>query len=127
MTDGERKLWSELRQFRRWYGIHVRRQAPIGWYIADFAIHERGLVIEIDGEHHLMADRMAKDRIRDQWLGSQGYRVLRFTTSDITDSFDGCIEEVLHALGLMAEDRGNPGSALSSRGRGDAATAPRGR
>ncbi|MCV3241141.1 endonuclease domain-containing protein [Mesorhizobium sp. ZC-5] len=50
MTDGERKLWSELRQFRRWYGIHVRKQVPIGPDVVDFAIHEHRLVIEVDGE-----------------------------------------------------------------------------
>jgi len=48
MTDGERRLWEEIREFRRLYGLHVRRQALIGHYIADFAIHERELIIEVD-------------------------------------------------------------------------------
>ncbi|MBX3569764.1 MAG: endonuclease domain-containing protein [Rhizobiaceae bacterium] len=100
MTDGERKLWSELKEFRRWYGIHVRRQAPIDPYIVDFAIHEQRLIIEVDGEHHFSEAGMAADRKRDAWLKERGYRILRFSTGDLSDSFNGCIEEILRELGL---------------------------
>ena len=103
MTDGERKLWSELREYRRLYGLHVRRQAPIGPYVADFVIHERALVIEVDGEHHFLPDRMTADAQRDAWLRSKGYRTLRFNTGELFDSFDGCVEEILRALHLMDE------------------------
>ena len=117
MTDGERKLWSELREFRRWYGIHVRRQAPIGPFVADFAIHEHRLVIEVDGEHHFHAERMKRDAARDLWLEREGYRVLRFDTGDLSDSFDGCVEEILAALGLMAA-KVAPTPGPSPQGRG---------
>jgi len=103
MTDGERKLWSELSQFRRWYGVHVRKQAPIGPFVVDFVIHEHRLVIEVDGEHHLTSEGLARDAKRDAWFESQGYRVLRLTTGELADSFEGCIVAVLHELGLMAD------------------------
>jgi very-short-patch-repair endonuclease len=101
MTGGERKLWSELREFRRLFGVHVRRQAPIGPYVADFAVHEARLVIEVDGEHHFTTLGRSRDLSRDAWLASQGYRVLRFTTGDVAESFDGCVEEIMKALGVM--------------------------
>ncbi|MGX5801018.1 endonuclease domain-containing protein [Bradyrhizobium sp. Arg314] len=101
MTDGERKLWSELKEFRRLYGLHARKQAPIGPYIVDFVLHEKNLVIEVDGEHHFTPEQMEKDRKRDAWLGRQGYRVLRLTTGDLANSFDGCIEEILREVGVM--------------------------
>jgi very-short-patch-repair endonuclease len=101
MTDGERKLWSELKEFRRLYGLHARKQAPMGPYTVDFVIHSKSLVIEVDGQHHFLPDRMVRDARRDDWLSTKGYRVLRFTTGDLSDSFDGCIEEILRALGLM--------------------------
>src|SRR5690606_1103022 len=88
MTQGERKLWAELREFRRWYGVHVRRQAPIGAYVADFMVHERRIVIEVDGEHHFEMERAIRDHKRDEWLAGQGYTVLRFNTGEIADSFD---------------------------------------
>ena len=101
MTGGERKLWSELRDFRRLYGIHFRKQVPIGAFIADFASHEHSLVIEVDGEHHYLPERISRDHRRDEWFVGQGYTVLRFNTGEIAESFDGCIVEVLQALGLM--------------------------
>ncbi|RWP35961.1 MAG: endonuclease domain-containing protein [Mesorhizobium sp.] len=101
MTDGERKLWSELKEFRRLYGLHARKQAPIGPYIADFVLHEKNLVIEVDGEHHFTPEQMDKDRIRDAWFGRQGYRVLRFSTGDLANSFDGCVEEIFREIGVM--------------------------
>jgi very-short-patch-repair endonuclease len=102
MTDGERRLWSELRQFRRWYGIHVRKQAPIGPYVVDFVVQEHRLMIEVDGEHHFTAGGLARDARRDAWLAGVGYRVLRFNTGELVDAFDGCIEEILGVLGLAA-------------------------
>ncbi|CCV07846.1 conserved hypothetical protein [Mesorhizobium metallidurans STM 2683] len=101
MTDGERKLWSELKEFRRLYGLHARKQAPIGPYVADFVLHEKKLVIEADGEHHFTPEQMEKDRIRGAWFGRQGYRVLRFSTGDLANSFDGCVEEILREVGVM--------------------------
>jgi very-short-patch-repair endonuclease len=103
MTDGERMLWSELREFRRLYRLHARKQAPIGPYVVDFVIQAKSLVIEIDGEHHQLPDRMIADVRRDDWLRSKGYRILRLTTGELSESFDGCIEEILRALDLMEE------------------------
>jgi very-short-patch-repair endonuclease len=118
MTDGERKLWTELRQFRRWYGIHVRRQAPIGSYVVDFVVHERRIVIEVDGEHHFEPERQIRDRKRDEWLAGQGYAVLRFNTGEIADAFEGCIEEILRELGLMGTVKDTPTPSASPRGGG---------
>ncbi len=114
MTDGERKLWSQLRQFRNWFGIHVRKQAPIGPYVAAFAIHEHGLIIEVDGEHHFTPEGLLRDSDRDGWFASQGYRVLRFNT----DAFDGCVEEIMRALGPGAESSRSPTPSPSPQGGG---------
>jgi very-short-patch-repair endonuclease len=108
MTDGERKLWRELREFRRLYGIHVRRQAPIERFVVDFDIHEHGLIIEVDGEHHFTQEGLNRDAQRDNWLAAQGYRILRFNTGEIADCFDGCIEEILAALGVIDTPTPNP-------------------
>lgn len=81
-TPRERALWQELRQLNRQLGTHFRRQAPIGPYIADFAEFGRRLMIELDGGHHALAPQAGHDRRRDDWLGAQGFRVLRFWNSD---------------------------------------------
>jgi very-short-patch-repair endonuclease len=118
MTEGERRLWSELREFRRLYGIHVRKQAPVGPFVADFVIHEHKLAIEVDGEHHFTPEGMARDRRRDEWFASQGYRVIRFNTGELSDSFDGCIVELLRELGLMEVGDSTPTPNPSPQGGG---------
>ena len=101
MTEGERRLWRELREFKKLYGIHVRRQVPIGPYIADFAVHSAGLVIEVDGQFHAEPERMALDAARDGWLRCAGYKVLRFRTGELDEAPDGCVEEILRELGIV--------------------------
>ncbi|KGF69860.1 hypothetical protein LL06_08555 [Hoeflea sp. BAL378] len=101
MTEGEKRLWTELREFRRLYGIHVRKQVPLGPYIADFAIHSARLVLEVDGEHHFTPVGMEKDTRRDKWLEKAGYKVIRFNTGELADGLDGCIERILRELRLM--------------------------
>jgi len=101
MTDGEKQLWQALKDFRKLYGLHVRRQTPIGPYVADFAIHSARLVIEVDGEHHFTPAGISRDKKRDAWLAEAGYSVIRFNTGELAESFDACIEKILNELGLM--------------------------
>ncbi|SOE15660.1 very-short-patch-repair endonuclease [Hoeflea halophila] len=101
MTDGEKRLWQALKDFRKLYGIHGRRQSPIGPCVADFAFHSAKLVIEVDGEHHFTAAGTARDKKRDAWLAEAGYSVIRFNTGELAESYDACIEKILHELGLM--------------------------
>jgi very-short-patch-repair endonuclease len=50
LTDAEQKLWSRLRN-RQLRGL--KRQMPIGSFVADFACVEARIVIEVDGSQHL--------------------------------------------------------------------------
>ncbi|WP_424993279.1 endonuclease domain-containing protein [Oceaniradius stylonematis] len=100
MTEGESRLWSELKQFRGSYDIHVRRQAPIGPYIVDFVVQSHRLVIELDGEHHFTEAGMARDARRDAKLADLGYRVHRINTGELDENLDGCIEILLRELGV---------------------------
>jgi very-short-patch-repair endonuclease len=119
MTEGEKRLWSELKQFRRWYGIHVRKQTPIGPYIADFAIHEHRLLIEVDGEHHFTETGSVRDAGRDAWLEGIGYKVMRFSTGELDKSFDGCVQQILASLGLMIESNEPPPLTPPLKGEGN--------
>jgi len=73
MTTSEKSLWEALRALK----LHIRRQVPIGRYVADFAHHPSGLVIEVDGARHDLPDEQLHDAERDAWFMSQGYRTLR--------------------------------------------------
>jgi very-short-patch-repair endonuclease len=94
MTDVEKKLWEQLRA-HRFEGFKFKRQVPIGKYIVDFLCLERRLIIELDGSQH---DGSARDEIRDAWLRSQGFKILRFWNIDINQALDGTLLAILDAL-----------------------------
>ena len=94
MTEAERKLWGALRA-KRFDGFKFKRQVPIGRFIADFICFEKRLIIEVDGGQHSESKR---DMVRDAWLISQGFRVLRFWNVDIHQALDGTLIAILDAL-----------------------------
>jgi len=102
MTQGELRLWAELKLFKRNYGLHVRKQVPIGPYIADFAIHSKRIIIEVDGEHHYSANGIKRDKIRDAWFAEQGYKVLHINTGELSETFDACLNSILYEAGVMS-------------------------
>ncbi len=48
------------------------------------------LVIEIDGDTH--GESEAYDARRTRFLEDEGYRVIRFTNTDVTRNLDGVLE-----------------------------------
>lgn len=93
MTPAERVLWHALRD-RRFMGMKVRRQVPIGPYIADFYFAEHHLIIEADGGGH----GGPLDLARDQWLVDHGFRVLRLWNGDIRANLPGCLDMIAHEV-----------------------------
>ncbi len=94
MTDAETKLWHQLRA-KRFESYKFKRQAPIGKYIADFASFTHKLIVEVDGSQH---EGSASDIVRDTWLNSQGFRVLRFWNRELLLDVDGAMMSILAAL-----------------------------
>ncbi|KRA56039.1 cobaltochelatase subunit CobN [Devosia sp. Root635] len=96
-TVPERVLWPLLRTFAE-RGVKFRRQVPLGKYIADFASHHPKLVIELDGDSHFSDDGIRRDLERTHYLASIGYKVLRFTNSDISTNQDGIWQTITATL-----------------------------
>ncbi|MFT4914104.1 MAG: very-short-patch-repair endonuclease [Brevundimonas sp.] len=94
MTFAEKQLWGALRTLN----LNIRRQTPIGRYIADFAHHASRLIIEVDGPHHEEIEAVESDLERTAWLNDQGYRVLRFKTRDVTDSLPAVTAAIRSAI-----------------------------
>ena len=95
MTPQERRVWVKLRELNRMLGLHFRRQAPIGPFIADFADLGRRLVIEVDGGGH----GGERDVARDEWLSAQGFQVLRFWNPQISGNIEGVMQMIFEAVG----------------------------
>ena len=62
MSLSEKVLWKDLR--REELGFKFRRQHPVGGYFLDFFCVEARLIVEVDGEQHLI--RAEHDFDRDQ-------------------------------------------------------------
>ena len=90
-TDAERVLRRALRELR--LPVNVRRQHPIGPYIADFAIPARKLIIEIDGSQH--GDNVEDDAQRTAALNAWGYRVIRFWNNEVLGNTDGVLRAIV--------------------------------
>lgn len=88
-TDAEAALWRRLRA--RSLMFKFRRQHPIPPFVADFACVETRLVIEIDGGQH-GGDR---DAARDATLAAQGWRVLRYWSTDVLRNPEGVVADIL--------------------------------
>ena len=109
-TASERKLWDALRN-RSFDGLRFRHQAPIGHCIVDFVCHEARLVIEVDGVTHVDEP---KDKLRDTWLRSRGYTVLRFWNNEVMGNLDGVLEIIRAGASGHPPPRPSP-----ARGEGD--------
>jgi len=95
-TRIERDLWHQLRDRRT--GWKFRREAPIGPYVVDFLCAEAKLVVEADGPLHEDAERRAHDRRRDAWLTAAGYKVLRFSETEILGNLGLVLERIDKAV-----------------------------
>jgi len=93
LTPAERKLWHALRA-HRFQDLHIRRQVPMGRYIADFACHANRVVIEVDGEQHGFDQPASRDRARDAWFTSQGYQVLRFWNGQVLYEMESVLDTI---------------------------------
>ena len=76
--ETERLLWKLLRD-RRLDGLKFRRQVPFGPYVLDLVCLRHRLVVEADGPFH----DPERDALRDAWLASRTFRVLRFRNAEI--------------------------------------------
>lgn len=95
-----------------WHGSawHISQQVKIADFRVDFVIKfitvDQQIVIECDGHdyHERTKEQAAKDRSRDRALTAMGYRVIRFTGSEIWADPWRCARDVLaqnmNAMGL---------------------------
>ena len=96
MSPPERALWAILRAHRL-KGIKFSRQVECGPYYIDFAARRERLGIELDGDSH--SGREKQDAARTRYLEREGWRVIRFTNSDVMTNSDGVARAILCALG----------------------------
>jgi very-short-patch-repair endonuclease len=111
-TAAESKLWQFLRN-RQIVDAKFRRQHSIERFIVDFFCAEASLVIEVDGPIHQYST--VEDAIRQEFLESQGFRVIRFTNEEVLTSFNTVLDQIKSTLQVAHQF---PLSASGEGGRG---------
>jgi len=97
-------------------GISITPQHKIGTYSADFVVgatgamaHEQAIpeiVVECDGHdfHSRTKEQAAHDRKRDRFMQEEGFKVFRFTGSELWKDPPACASQVLTMLGFSRDD-----------------------
>ncbi|MEO1375307.1 MAG: DUF559 domain-containing protein [Cyanobacteria bacterium J06635_10] len=94
-TPAEKRLWLKLRH-KQLLNFKFRRQHAIDRFIVDFYCGEAQLIVEVDGNIHDYTQE--EDAIRQEFLESLGFRVVRFRNEQVFDDIDGVVKEILEWL-----------------------------
>lgn len=99
---------------------YVYQQVPVGPYRVDLLIQDatlpaeigpwRFMVVECDGHdfHEKTKQQARRDKQRDRFLQSRGFKVLRFTGSEIWEDPDKCADEIISELARDDDWRNRP-------------------
>ncbi|MFH0991236.1 MAG: HsdR family type I site-specific deoxyribonuclease [bacterium] len=98
-TPAEEIFWHVVRD-RKFHHLKFRRQHQIGPYITDFYCNEKKLVVELDGGVHQIEEQKQRDQVRDEYLTSQGYHVVRFSNEDILDKLELTLEKLTDLINV---------------------------
>ena len=94
MTLAETRLWDRLR--RGAIGTSIRRQHPIGPYVADFYCYAARLVIEVDGPVH--DTTVERDARRDAMMFAHDLEVIRFTNDQVLTETDAVLDVLARVI-----------------------------
>ena len=103
-TKHEQHLWECLRN-KKVLGVRIKRQHPIGTYIADFYCHCAKLVIEVDGVSHNSADQKLYDEERTFNFTTLGLMVIRFSNVQVEHNIDYVLREIARCIKNRMEDK----------------------
>ena len=76
------------------HGLFLMKVLNIGQFIVDFYCHSAKLVIEVDGEIHDRPEQKEKDLTRENWLKSNGLKVIRFTNDEVFNNLEMVLNKI---------------------------------
>ena len=97
MTLSEVLLWKRMKsgQIR---GFDFDRQRVIGNYIVDFYCPSAKVIVELDGGQHYTQEGIRRDQVRDKYLDSLGFTILRFSDREVFKNIEGVLERIFEHL-----------------------------
>ena len=77
-------------------------QVEVGYYRVDFAVVSKKIAIEIDGyEYHSSKEQLTADAARERHLQKMGWRVIRFTGSEVYRNAHECARDAQSIISVM--------------------------
>jgi len=64
-------------------GIAYKNHPVVGFYIPDFVIPSRVLIVEIDGGYHMVEDQVKYDARKDAFMEEVGFQTVRIRNEDV--------------------------------------------
>ena len=113
-TGAEAKLWQRIRK-EQIRGVKFRRQYVIDRFIVDFCSLEVRLILELDGPIHQYTQD--EDRIRQSFLESLGFEVLRFPNMEVFNNLQAVLDVIDEAV-LRRKSEPHPNPPLLGEGTG---------
>lgn len=83
-------------------GIHFGREVPVKGFTVDFLV-DQWLVIEVDGESHVLKGRAEKDASRQKAIESYGFTVLRIPAEEVRQ--EGRLRQRIAQVKAMIAER----------------------
>ena len=97
MTEAESFLWQRIRM-KQLKDRQFYRQKNIGNYIVDFYCPSAKVIVELDGGRHYSQEGIRGDQVRDKYLESLGFIVLRFSDREVFKNIEGVLERIFEHL-----------------------------
>lgn len=95
-TYPEKRFSDRIEQLGFIYDTDFTHNKKVLEYYPDFIFEDKNLIVEIDGEWFHRNKK--KDKIRQRKLEKLGYKVIRFSASDINKNLDICIDKFLKII-----------------------------
>ena len=97
MTEAESFLWQRIRR-KQLKGRQFYRQRNIGNYIVDFYCPSAKVIVELDGGQHYTQAGIRRDYVRDKYLESLDFTILRFSDREVFKNIEGVLERIFEHL-----------------------------
>ena len=97
MTEAESFLWQRIKS-KQLKGRQFYRQKNIGNYIVDFYCPSAKVIVELDGGQHYTQEGISRDQVRDKYLESLGFTILRFSDREVFKNIEGVLERIFEHL-----------------------------
>lgn len=86
----------QLKKLLLFWHIKFRTQRMMDFFIVDFLIPERWLIIELDGEYHNNPKQRNYDKRRTKYLRDKGFTVLRFWNKQVFEEPESIKQSILN-------------------------------